>query len=430
MTESEEESQEEDPWRRPFYLLAVVYSYQTRTVNVRISILPEDTAETVATELEETVFEGDEFHFLCAVQPQPLGRHIAMVTESTWTRLSGLVPVLIDPSFVGGVPFQIFVKRELRLSDIVAAMGDDWRTGFCVYADDADEALGASNLYMAHDGMLLAVCPADAERPQFQCLEDRLLRPQDWAVRCTEVNEPDEPLLLHHAVILGGEFRMPVIPLPYSASWAEIREAVASAVGTTTEQQRLTTTARHLQELEIRGRRLPNVVGVSSEGDALLYGLFIDARELGMSIAFVQRSGCTANIHDLLDAAGGIYVLGLEFLVEGALLYTPATGTVTYGHRSVLTVRVDVASLQRQLGNDITDAGDSDGGRDDPDDRSRSPRRSGPGDAAAGSAPPSSGGCGEAWSFPERAGDSAMLQTETADAASLCQGLQLTLKTG
>ena len=189
--------------------------------------------------------------------------------------------------------------------------------------------------------------------------------------------------------------------LPGSVTWFDFKDMVAQVVGSSQNEIRVTTTARPVNELSIRGRRLPNVVGVDRDSVAPPYGVFVDPREIGMSVAFVQMTSCTATIGGLLDAAGAKYFLGLRFIVQGAFAYTPESGRVTFGHRSLLTVRVDtefMSIIMRPLkvdsggdggedadsrGEDPADAnGDRTGVAPDHPDRSRSPRRTGNGGTA------------------------------------------------
>ena len=129
------------------------------------------------------------------------------------------------------------------------------------------------------------------------------------------------------------------------------------------------------------------------EATAGPYGIFLDARDLGVKVTFLQRGQCTANIADVLTCAGARYYSALDFNVHGALLYTPETGTVTYGHRSLLKVKVDMNAWSQYLANAQSGDGDPDSGgqgnlgrtgntRETVDeghgpeaDRSRSPRR-------------------------------------------------------
>ena len=82
-------------------------------------------------------------------------------------------------------------------------------------------------------------------------------------------------------------------------------------------------------------------MGATRLANDALYGVFVDARDLGAEIAFIRRESCTANIRDLLAQADVRHCDGLLFSVHGAELYMPGTGTVTFGHRTVLTVKVD-----------------------------------------------------------------------------------------
>ena len=375
---TEEEDDEEVAWRRPFYLGTSIFSFQKKTEFIKISIIPEDDVESVIQELNYTFQTEHPQCTLCQVQPQPCVPNIVVLVESDWTTAAGLVAVMIDAMPTGGKCFQAFCGPSFCRRDIIEVVGDDWRDVFQVYTE-ADGLIEEGSTYLTTRGMLVTLCMAEEDRPRYQSLEYRLQHPETWA--STDPNElySDEELRLHGTVLLGERSRMPIVDLPEASSWDNIRESVAAAIGTGIDDLRCATSAGHVQGLAIRGHRLPSLIGVVRVEQALPYGVFIDPRDLGMSIAYVQWATCTANITDILEAAGVRLIEGLPLHVQGALLFTPQSGTVTFRHRTLLTIKVNTDAMDGngEHHNEDSDAGADDDGDPDSDGDDERPRRTG-----------------------------------------------------
>ena len=383
--DSGEEADDRNPWRRPFYLPVKVFRFQSRTHHLRLSILPEDDVVSVIDELEATVLEGDNLRALCPARPQPGIPYITVLQESVWTRMLMLQPILIDLTCVSGHCFMEFFEREFCLDDVARVLGVDWDDSLFVYAWGYSHRLEPERTYEATQGMVISICGSHESRPDLRQLDDRLRNPQDWAALDLAEACTDEPLLLHHTVLLGERMLGKIIELPSLGTWVDIRDYVARQLCCDRSTLRLTTTAMPIRELAVRGRRLPNVIGVADKESALPYGIFVDARELGAGVAYIQRHECTANIREILHAAGAKCHDALKLVVAGAVSFTPQTGTVTYGHRTVLCARIEETELALLIqsgraatgsgGDDSSCGGDGGAADDDPPARSRSPRR-------------------------------------------------------
>ena len=195
---------EPDPWRRPFYLMAAVYGFQYRVDFMRISVVPEDDSASVVQALEEELSDNGNWKHLCAVHPQPQTEYIAVVVESTWTRMVGLLPVLIAVEEASPRLFAFFVRHEFCLAEIIAVMAVDWKEEYEVYAGGEPYQLRHGVQYQAVRGMLIAICRSGVERPQYQTLEQRLLTPHEWALTDPSYFRPQDPLLLGKLGVSAG----------------------------------------------------------------------------------------------------------------------------------------------------------------------------------------------------------------------------------
>ena len=263
--ESSSEDTARDPWARPFYLIAAVHTLQTSTHYLRISIIPEDDEGPVAEELELTLFEHDQWHFLVMVRPQPCTPYIAAITESTWTRMMGLQPIMVDMTPVNGRCFAEFCEQEFRLDDVIRIVGDEWQPEWRVFVPDEAEALYPGSSYSAQRGMLISICPGEGIRPAYQTLQQRLLRPQTWASTDARDSLIHDPLHLHTALLVGDFLNQSVLEMPRLGNWFDVREVVATSIDKEAAQIRVATTATTVRELAVQGRRLTNVLGVALE---------------------------------------------------------------------------------------------------------------------------------------------------------------------
>ena len=392
-SESEEEGLRHR-WKRPFYAMATVYQFQYRTERLRISIIPEDDSDSVLEELQFSFLEASMWYILFQVKPQPNTEYIAVVTEGAWEKAAGRCAVLIDAMPVGGKCFQAFCNEEFRRQDIIAIMGADWRPTFQILAG-GDRPVDDECLHTASSGMLITVCRAGEDGPVYRSLEDRLRAPQDWVPEDPAHQYQDDPLHLHTAALVGDTVGVPIVELPSLERWVDIQGFVAEVMEWEPENWRLTTTARHIPGLSIRGHRLPNVMGATQVENDMPYGIFIDARALGAPIAFIRRTSCTANIYVLLAQAGATYHPGLQLTVEGAQLYMPQTGTVTYGHRTVITVKVDTDGSDLTLFRNRTAVGSNSDADAADDEAGAEPGVGGHGVGGCGAPSSDSNDCGE-----------------------------------
>ena len=340
--EDTSDSDEADPWKRPFYVMAAVHGFQYKTEYVKVSVLPEDTAATLVEALEEDLFGSDTWRYACPVVPQPASLFVMVLVEYAWTRMLDLVPIYID--VIGTEPrgFAAFVGKTCSLSEIIMLFGDEWSEELQVFAAGTDEAMTEDGVYLATEGMLFTVCHGGVQKPEYQSLECKLQSPQLWVPTDSGYHFYSAPLHLDRVVFLGDIVHQPILQLPDIATWFDVKAFVADSLARQKGEIRVTTPAGQIDELMVRGCCLMNVLGVTDEVTARPYGVFVDARHLGMSIAFVQFSTCTLRLEDILDAAKVRRPAGLRCSVTGAVAYTSSSGLVTFGHRSVLTVKVDV----------------------------------------------------------------------------------------
>ena len=397
MTEATvEDSEPRNVWRRPFDLAASIFSFQCQTQFLKISIIPEDDAESVIEELNFMYHDEHPRHTLCPVRPQPCLPYIAVLTECTWTQAQALCAIMVDAMPVGGRCFQIFCGRDFCRQDIADALESDWNMAFHVYAEDSG-AVEGDRRYIASSGMLVTVYPMDGERPAYSTLEQRLQHPEIWVPSDLSGLFQEEVPREQGAVLLGESSSLPIIDLPDLSSWSDVRSIAAQALGIEDHALSFATPSRQLPGLTIRGHLLPQAIGFVQAAQSQPYGVFVDPRDLGMGIAYVQRETCTANVAELLDAAGATYCHDVRLQVHGALLYTPCSGTVTFGHRSVLTITVDRDDFEDERVRMDMDTNDFDDRACNPEDdsdandsgigggdhqgqglaRSRSPRRAG-----------------------------------------------------
>ena len=355
-----------DPWTRPFYVTAAIYARQRSVHFLRVSVIPEDDGDSLAAEIDETYYQGDHFRMLCPVQPQPNSGFVSVIAEMTWTNMQGLLPILIDLTAVGGRRFASFLGMEFSLDELIVAIGPEWRHDFVVFAEGVDTPLYRGFQYPALRGMLVSVVASGEERPNCRSLDHRLRHPQDWAATDHLLEFDEEALETHSSAILGRGFQTPIIRLPDLPHWVEIGEYVAGAIGFEEHEIAISVPARHVRDLSVRGRHVPSLLGVVFVDEASPFGIFIDARDLGMEVYFIQQHTCTAKLSALLDSAGVLRHPELRFQVQGAMAYSQTTDDVTYTHRAVLLVTVDTDSLPTQTSTDGGDGGDDlNGGGDD-----------------------------------------------------------------
>ena len=109
------------PWARPFYITAAIYTRQRSTHYLRVSVLPEDDAASLVAEIDDSYYEHDHFRFLRVVCPQPSSGYVSVITDTHWTQLAGLIPVLIDMTVVLGHRFATFIKSAFCLEDLACS---------------------------------------------------------------------------------------------------------------------------------------------------------------------------------------------------------------------------------------------------------------------------------------------------------------------
>ena len=344
-TSSVEDEDSAAVWRRPFYLGVAVYSFQRDVYYTRISILPEDTVTSVIEELNAEIAGQGSLYAICSAVPQPMTQRIAVLIDPAWTRMIAKCPILVDAQAIGGHCFGAFCGRDFSLEDVIGIMGNDWKECYIAFAAGIDGRLEQGRLYPALRGMVVSVCGADGSRPPYQYLEQRLLEPQTWSTPAAASGVRDGDEQPAYAALLGDTGGVMVTIFPELAGWSEVKIFVASVLERDAGSIRLTTPVSQPAALSIRGQRISSVFGVADDATAMPYGIFLDARELGADLAFVQQQNCTSTIFAILDELWMQYCRTIPLCVRGAVLYTPATGMVTYGHRTVLTVSVDVKSL-------------------------------------------------------------------------------------
>ena len=383
-------------------LTAAVFMVQRKTTYVQVTMLPGDTASTFVRALQDVLYEGDQWHRLYAVCPQPQTGYVATVMDTTWTGLLGVVPVVIDATDIGDGIFATFLQREFCRDDISTLFGASWDDDFVLLAPTAGQSILGSQLYPAFKGMLIVALRAGTALPELQDLEMRLEHPHSWACEVTDAPVQDEPPLPQSTALLGWESGRRVLQLPAEGGWADLHQYVALHSQVRVEELRLTTPSRSFSDLAIRGRRVSGVLGMSFASTAASYGIFIDARDLGSAVTFVHVPNCTNNIQDVLELAGIRCFNGLPLRVRGAVAYTPSTGTVTVGHRTVLTIEVDVDFILGWLQGAHATVDDADG-----DDHEQASGSAGPGlpdgASAAGSAASTNSG-GDRSRSPRRDG--------------------------
>ena len=147
-------------------LTAAVYLLQNRTAYVQASLTMDDSAAAFVHALEGALFEGDPCRFLCEVQPQPETSFVVVVMATTWSRLLGLIPILIDARDVGGHLFAAYTGHEFCRDDIAARMGHDWSEDFVVHAPAANATITGDQRYPSLNGMLVIVLRADGALPE------------------------------------------------------------------------------------------------------------------------------------------------------------------------------------------------------------------------------------------------------------------------
>ena len=269
-------------------------------------------------ELNADIVGQGSLYAICSAVPQPMTPYIAVLIDPVWTRMIEKCPILVDAQSIGGHCFCAFCERDFSLDDIIGIMGDDWQERFTAFAEGVDGKVEQGRLYPAVRGMVVTVCHGDGCRPPYQYLEQRLLEPQTWSTPgaasgvCDSVGQPDR------VALLGDSGGLQIAHMPELASWNDVKAFVASVLDRDVGSIRLTTPVSQPAALSVRGRRISSVIGVADEVTAMPYGIFLDARELGADLVFVQKPTCTLTMR-----RRGFRTVGPCRFASGAQSYTP-----------------------------------------------------------------------------------------------------------
>ena len=392
----------EPPLQQDWLATVIVYHFQATPERLTCWIAGDATVDEVTHSFAEELYNLDEDRFVYPLVPQPRDHCLHYVASAVWIRGMGLTPIIIDATACGGKRFVIYAGNDISYDDVQMHMNHEWPQGASIWHLASNIQMHPHDAVMVECGHVFAVIPRRAFPTNWEGLEVRIRRPWTWARDVQALGLPNFPRTLENVLLMGKGANNRIVELPDMDRRGHT-QFVADSCGLHSDGISLTSPSRRIPFCEMRGHRCPEQLGVHNLEFDTHRGVFIDPREIGSEILYVWLPGRPFTLTELCNRVDIPLPQGWPITVEGAVLYTPASQTITFGHRTVLTIVVlPYGSLQGSppgesepdAGNeDQNYEGDAESGLDegplhpagDSDEgRSRSPRRmdAAPDDAA------------------------------------------------
>ena len=261
--------------------------------------------------------DDDDFYAVVAANPQPGLDTVVLGEVPQWLLSSMSVPVFITVLGTQEPCFMEFFTGRVTHQDVRIATGDLWPPGAEIFVGFSSVPLAEDDLITPTPGLLFRVCrPGRGHRPVWS-LDLKLQDPM--RLRRLLPDEVPAPISGNAglAVLTTGE--APVfLALPPHPTTSVVREMISQALGFQVGSFRVLAPCQPIRDITITGRLVASVMGVVSNALLACRMVFVDARDLGRSIALLALPALPYTITGVLGLLQIPRPANLTFQIRGA----------------------------------------------------------------------------------------------------------------
>ena len=323
----------------PWHATAVIYGLQTTPEVITFWVDGDLDEHAITNAATDEAFHGLDDHMVFPLRPQPCDDCLHYVSVTTWVMGLGMLPIVIDAKQCRGTRFVAHVGAEITKEDIQRLLGPDWPQNADVWPPRRSTPLVDDETVRVNIGWVFIVSPRHASAPDWEPYASKIRHPWTWSRDVAAMGMPRFDRGLNNLQILGNNTWCRIVHHP-RCSFAELKRFVARVCGFTDDDICLCTPSRFISHYEARGRRCPDQIGVKTVEQDRMRGVFLDPREVGSEVLFMCLPPQAMTIEQICSRAEVPLPSGWRVDVRGAVYYSPNSGTVTFGERTVLTLAV------------------------------------------------------------------------------------------
>ena len=324
---------------RGVHLHASVFMLQRATQVITLSLHGQCDPAFLKGAFRERAFPEDAEREIIPLRPQFADSCLGFLATAPWCYEAGLFPCLLDASWYGIPPFLFMAGPSISFEEAVNVLGNDWPQDASLYVLGAGRLREDDDPLFVHMGMALVLRPV-GHPPNFVNFEDKLETLCLARAAGTAHARRRQEVVAGSVACLGPANEDFVVHCPPGRD-QELPHRVSLASGMDVGTFRTVSMSRPLREFCCKGIQVEAVVGVQPLTEEFCSGVFLDVRDLGYEVGFLCLHGPSMFLSDILHAASVRRPPGRVLKVVGAVLYTPSTELVTFGHRTVISVLVD-----------------------------------------------------------------------------------------
>ena len=297
-----------------------------------------DVDSLVDEVLEQIALEATEER-LIAVHPQPYTDRPVFIASHSRRDITDDVPVCVEVEVRGSrsLFWMDFVPTHCSYSEARDLLGELFWPGMVMRVGESSGPLFEDDSCMVKPGMLVRFTLAGRSPRASIALEALMRNPADAFADIDEEGTPEYFAIPGASCVLQSMTAPTMLTVRRQATVSEVVDTVRRGIVTPPAGFTVTTPRARLFDVFLRGSGAERVIGVKSKHTEAPVGVVVDARDLAVSVKFVQLPQRVWTVSEIAAAVGICCKAPMQVTNSRGGRATSAQGRITVCDTDVLT---------------------------------------------------------------------------------------------